>query len=167
MLLPDQKMLRQYEKALVDSVRDVVSEFLLIDPAQLICCVGSRLANPAGALIDSAIELYFAPGSLKFSNCGAADISWSGSMKVSLDFEFSHDDVRIYFTVALQPRLATIQINYLWLGEDEVTLLLDQRVKRLASALANARLRPVTNKLAWWRDKDRPAMTPGAALGER
>lgn len=153
MLAYDDEFRWQHEKLLVDGIRDVVSELLLIDLTQLICCVGTKRMSSVEILIDSATELYFKPGCLKFSNSGVADVSWTGSVKLSLDFEFHYDGVRIYFTIVLQPRMAAIQINYLWLGEDGDEQSQDQRVLRTAAALAGARCRPVTNQLAWWRAK--------------
>ena len=166
MLHHDEENRAPHEKVLVDAVRDVVSELLLLDLTHLICCVGTQRMKPVQALIDSAIELYFNPGCLQFSNSGHALLCWTGGIKLSLDFEFAGDDIRIYFTVVLQPRMATIQINYLWLGEDAVELSASQRVERTAVALANARRRPVMDRLAWWRESTRPVRFESLGSGE-
>lgn len=157
MLRLDESKRSPLEKLLVDAVRDVVSEFLLLDLTELICCVGTNRMKPVETLINSAIELYFKPGCLAFSNTGSVDVSWVGSIKLGLDFEFKRGDVRIYFTVILQPKIATIEINYLCFGDCATqSLSHEQCVIQITAALADARRRPANNRLAWWRDDVRP-----------
>ena len=140
----------EYEKLVADAIRDVVSEIRLIELNDLVSYVGSQRMNILEALFDSATELYFRPGTLKFTRSAVSSSSWGGGIALSLGLLFQHEDLRVYFTLCLRHFMGEVQIDYIsfgdWLGGDSV----EWRTSRIVAALAAARRRPADNRLAWW-----------------
>ena len=151
MLSPVNDTWRIQEKLIADAVRDVASEIRLVDLTDLVSYCRMDRMGPLKALINSALELYFKSGKLSFAGVGSAHINWTGSIDVRLDFEFRHEGLNILFTILMHADSAAIHINYIsvdghcgWANAQDLS-------ERTATALSEARLRPIENQLAWWR----------------
>jgi hypothetical protein len=151
MLRPNNETWCIQEKLISEAIRDAASEFRLIELTDLVSYFRLDLMGPVEALINSALELYFKPGSLAFLRSGSAHVNWNGSFLVKLDFEFRHGGLCIFFTILLRAASAAIQIKYVSVDGRSSTHPDAGVIERTATALSAVRLRPVENQLAWWR----------------
>ena len=101
------------EKALADGLRDVASELRLIDAADLIAFIRTEQFANIANLVNSSTELYYKPGTLSFGRSGDIDVKWGDTPTVSLDMEFHHMQVSVYFRLLLEALQAGIEINYI------------------------------------------------------
>jgi hypothetical protein len=128
------------ERALADGLKEVASELRLIEAADFIAFLRTeQLANIAN-LVNSSTELYFKPDTIKFGLSGDAQLQWGGTPSVSLDMEFHHMQVNVYFRLMLQAVHAAVEIDYITF--DQASADPDQNTQRLIEAIANARLAP-------------------------
>ena len=129
------------EKALADGLRDVASELRLIDPADLIAFIRTeRLANVAN-LVSSSTELYFKPGTVNFGHSGDLDVKWGDTPVISLDMEFRHMQVNVYFRLLLQSMQAGVEIDYITF--DAASPDPHENTRRLVEAISAARVTPI------------------------
>src|SRR5262249_36582597 len=129
------------ERALADGMREVASELRLIEAADFIAFLRTeQLANIAN-LVNSSTELYFKPDTVKFGLSGDAHLQWDSPPSVSLDMEFHHRQVNVYFRLRLEAMRAAVEIDYITF--EEASPDPDENTQRLVDAIANARLAPV------------------------
>lgn len=129
------------EKALADGLRDVASELRLIDAADLIAFIRTeRFANISN-LVSSSTELYFKPGTIHFGQSGDVDATWSGTPSISLDMEFHHMRIDVYFRLLLQTVQAGVEIDYISFEGGDADA--GENTRRLIEAISSARLAPV------------------------
>jgi hypothetical protein len=140
------------EKALAEGIKEVASELRLIEAADFVAFLRTdQFANIAN-LVNSSTELYFKPGTIRFGLSGDANLQWGGTPSVSLDMEFHHMQVNVYFRLCLEALHAGIEIDYITFEEGSADP--DRNTQRLIQAIANARLVPVK------RGRQEPAATP-------
>ena len=130
------------EKALADGLRDVASELRLIDAADLIAFIRTEQFANIANLVSSSAELYYKPGTLSFGRSGDIDVKWGATPTISLDMEFHHMQVSVYFRLLLEALQAGIEINYINFEAGSADP--DQNTQRLITAIANARLAPIS-----------------------
>src|SRR5262245_66446014 len=99
------------EKALADGLRDVAAELRLIDAADLIAYIRTEQLGNIANLVNSSTELYYKPGTLRFGASGDIDVKWGGTPSISLDMEFHHMQVSVYFRLQLQALQAGVDIT--------------------------------------------------------
>jgi hypothetical protein len=129
------------EKALADGLRDVASELRLIDAADLIAFIRTeRFANIAN-LVSSSTELYFKPGTISFGASGDVDAKWGEAPTISLDMEFHHMRVNVYFRLLLEALQAGVEINYITF--EGASPDPNENTRRLVEAIAEARVTPI------------------------
>ena len=92
--------------------------------------------------MNSSTELYYKPGTLSFGRSGDIDVKWGAMPTVSLDMEFHHMQVSVYFRLLLEALQAGIEINYISFEAGSTDP--DQNTQRLIAAIANARLSPIS-----------------------
>ena len=131
------------EKALADGLRDVASELRLIDAADLIAFIRTEQFANISNLVNSSTELYYKPGTLSFGRSGDIDVKWGATPTVSLDMEFHHMQVSVYFRLLLEALQAGVEINYISFEAGSTDP--DQNTQRLIAAIANARLSPASH----------------------
>ncbi|MFA5950140.1 MAG: hypothetical protein WC807_07640 [Hyphomicrobium sp.] len=132
---------RDREKALADGLRDVACELRMIDPADFIAFIRTDQFGNLRNLVNSSTEMFFKPGTISFGLSGEADIRWDCEPQVSLDMEFHHMRVSVYFRLVLQAMHAGVEIDYLQFDGGAVDP--DENTRRLVAAIADARLVPV------------------------
>jgi hypothetical protein len=96
-----------------------------------------------GTLVNSATEFCYRPGTLSFGRSGDIDVKWGGTPTVSLDMEFHHMQVSVYFRLLLEVLQAGIEINYI--NFDAGSADPDRNTRRLIAAIAGARLSPASH----------------------
>jgi hypothetical protein len=128
------------EKALAEGIKEVASELRLIEAADFVAFIRTdQFANIAN-LVNSSTELYFKPGTIRFGLSGDVNLQWGGTPSVSLDMEFHHMQVNVYFRLLLEALHAGIEIDYITFEEGSADP--DKNTERLVEAIANARLLP-------------------------
>lgn len=128
------------EKALADGIREVASELRLIDPADFVAFIRTEQFGNIGQLVGSSAELYFKPDTLRFGFSGDVNLEWESPPSVSLDMEFHHMRVNVYFRLCLEALQAGIEIDYITF--DDGSSDPDENTQRLIDAIAAARLAP-------------------------
>jgi hypothetical protein len=128
------------EKALADGLRDVASELRLIDAADLIAFIRTEQFANIANLVNSSTELYYKPGTLSFGRSADLDVEWGGTPAISLDMEFHHGQVTVYFRLLLEALQAAIEIHYINFEAGSSDPQANTRA--LIEAIADARLAP-------------------------
>lgn len=126
------------EKALADGLKEVASELRLIDATDLVAFIHTGQFGNISALVNSSTELYFRPDTIRFGNSGTVDLKWGGTPSISLDMEFHHMRVNVYFRLMLLAMNACIEIDYIRF--DEASADPDENTRRLIGAIVSARL---------------------------
>jgi hypothetical protein len=132
---------QEREKALADGIREVASELRLIDAADFVAFIRTEQFANIANLVNSSSELYFKPDTIKFGHSGDVALQWGGTPSVSLDMEFHHRNVNVYFRLLLEALHAGVEIDYITFDEGSADP--DENTHRLVEAIANARLAPV------------------------
>jgi hypothetical protein len=129
------------EKALAEGIKEVASELRLVEAADFVAFIRTEQFANIANLVNSSTELYFKPDTIKFGLSGDADLQWGSCPCVSLDMDFHHMRVNVYFRLLLEALHASIEIDYITF--DEPSADPDQNTQRLVEAIAGARLGPV------------------------
>ncbi len=141
--------------ALAEGLRDVASELRLIEAADLIAFIRTEQYGNLATLVASSAECYFLPGTVKFGQSGDIDVRWGGTPVVSLDMEFKHQGVSVYFRLRLEALQAGVEITYI--AFDNSAADPDANTRRLVEAITDARTSPI-------RAYAQKAPSAGAAL---
>jgi hypothetical protein len=134
---------REREKVLAEGMRDVASELRLIDATDFIAFIRTGQFANIGNLVSSSTELFFKPGTLSFGLSGDAALPWGGMPSIVLDMEFRHMQVNVYFRLLLEAARAGVEIDYIMF--DGASPDPDENTRRLAEAIADARILPIHN----------------------
>jgi hypothetical protein len=130
---------RERERVLADGLKEVAAELRLIDPADLVAFIRTERHGNLSALVNSATEMYFKPGIITFGRAGRVDLRWDGNPSVSLDMEFHHQRIDVFFQLLLESAQAGVDIHYISFGGG-VPLGARESAGRLADAIADARI---------------------------
>lgn len=128
------------ERALAEGIREVASELRLIDAVDFIAYIRTEQFANISNLVSSSTELYFKPDTIRFGLSGDVDLQWGGTPTVSLDMEFHHMKVNVYFRLKLEALHAGIEIDYITFDDGSADP--DVNTRRLIDAIAAARLAP-------------------------
>jgi len=126
------------EKVLADGLKEVAAELRLIEPADLVAFLRTERYGNIQTLVSSATEMYFKPGIISFGLAGRVDLRWDGNPSISLDMEFHHRRIDVYFQLLLESEQAGVDIHYISFGGASPDP--HENTARLASAVANARI---------------------------
>jgi len=130
------------EQALAEGIKEVASELRLIDAVDFVAYIRTEQFANISNLVSSSTELYFKPDTIRFGLSGDVDLQWGGTPTVSLDMEFHHMKVNVYFRLMLEALHAVIEIDYITF--DDGSSDPDVNTQRLRDAIAAARLAPAT-----------------------
>ena len=127
------------ELIVAKAIEQVVDELRLIDVADYIAFIRLEHFACLSDLVDSAVELFFLPGTLRLGHGGEAHVDWSGSPRIVLDLELRPPGVTVYFQLTLSEERSSVAVNYVSFekpGEDrELNTVL------LESVIDEARIR--------------------------
>jgi hypothetical protein len=129
------------EKALADGLRDVAAELRLIEATDLIAFLRTEQFGNIANLVNSSSELYFKPNTLTFGQSGDVHLKWGDAPAISLDMEFKHLGVTVYFRLLLQALQAGIDIHYILFANSSADP--EVNTSRLVAAIADARVTPI------------------------
>ncbi len=94
------------------AIEQVVVELRLIDVADYIAFIRLEHFACLSDLVDSAVELFFLPGTLRLGHGGEAHVDWSGQPRIVLDLELRPPGVTVYFQLTLSEHEASVVVNY-------------------------------------------------------
>ncbi|MTH98270.1 hypothetical protein [Roseibium sp. RKSG952] len=127
----------QQKKAIARALKDVINELKLIDVEDLIAYIRTDHHANISDLVKSSSELYFKQDTLRYGMAASVDVDWDRPPTISLDLEFYHHGVWIYFTLILANPENAINVSCIEMTnstKDE-----DETIRRLVDALEDAR----------------------------
>jgi hypothetical protein len=127
----------EHEKIVAEALRPVATELRLIDAADLVSLLRYERWGNIADLVNSAAELYFLPGTIRFGIGGNYEMDWNKLPQISLDLEIMADAVTVYAQLSLTDELAGIEINHIAFHEPSEDPHQDTAL--LAESLARAR----------------------------
>jgi hypothetical protein len=131
------------EALLAENLVEVASELRLVNVIDLICYVQDERAAVLDDLVNSAAELTFRRGALRYAWSGGIDVFWEAPPSVSLDMEFRWLGATAFFRLRLDRDCAGVTLQHLSLDEGGGGA---DAFEGLARALAAARRPPVSTK---------------------
>ncbi|MDB5650201.1 MAG: hypothetical protein JWL62_1721 [Hyphomicrobiales bacterium] len=105
--------LRDRELALGIAIQDFATDLRLVDPADLVTFVRMEQYANIEDLVNSSSELLFKPSTLTFGWGADMRVTWTETPCVSLDMEFRHASVTVFFALGLRAESATVEIRYI------------------------------------------------------
>jgi hypothetical protein len=105
------------EILVAEAIRNVVSELRMVDLADYVAFLRMGRIGNISDIVDSAAELYFMPGTLRFGHGGEAHVCWSTPPRIVLDLELRPRGATVYFTLALGEKDASVEVNYVAFDE--------------------------------------------------
>jgi hypothetical protein len=126
------------EKVMADGLKEVAAELRLIDPADLVAFIRTERYGNIRTLVNAATEMYFKPGTIAFGLAGHVDLRWDGNPSISLDMEFHHQRIDVFFRLLLESNEAGVEIHYISFGD--LALNAKENAAVLAAAVADARV---------------------------
>ena len=103
--------LKEREKIVADAIQGVAAELRLVDLDILARYVHGAQHGNIDDLVASSTELHFKPGTLRYALRADVDLHWGGMPAVSLDLEFAHQDVNVFFNLILGSLNAGIDVQ--------------------------------------------------------
>ena len=100
------------ELIVAKAIEQVVDELRLIDVADYIAFIRLEHFACLSDLVDSAVEPFFLPGTLRLGHGGEAHVDWSGSLRIVLDLELRPPGVTVYFQLTLSEERSSVAVNY-------------------------------------------------------
>jgi hypothetical protein len=101
------------EEILAKAISPLAAELRLLDAADLISLLHFEYHSTIADLVESAAELYFHPGTVRFGVGGDFELDWDTYPSVTLDLEISPPGITIYSRLKLERDTASISINYI------------------------------------------------------
>ncbi|MCJ7997050.1 hypothetical protein J5N58_21525 [Rhizobium cremeum] len=126
------------EEILARAIGPLAAELRLIDAADFISMLRFEHHGSIADLVESAAELYFHPGTIRFGAGGDYALDWDSLPSVTLDLEIMPRGVTIYARLMLGRDKAAISIDYI--NFQSASSDPDVNTAFLASSLGEARL---------------------------
>jgi len=127
------------EIIVAQAIQEVVSELRMVDVADYIAFIRlERYANLAD-IVESAAELYFLPGTLRFGHGGDINVDWSVEPAITLDMELRPRGATVYFSLCLAALKASVEVRYVAFDEPSADPI--DNTRHLAAALEQSRIR--------------------------
>ncbi len=130
--------IREREQLLADAIKHVAGELRLVDVSILVRYVSQEQHGNLDDLVASSAELFFKPGTLRYGLRAELDLQWGIAPCISLDLEFCHQDVTVFFCLTLGSVTASVEVHAITIsGASESA---EENTERLRAALRDARL---------------------------
>lgn len=127
------------EMIVAKAIEEVATELRLVDIADYVAYIRLERFSTIADIVDSAAELYFQPGTLRFGHGGSANVDWSGNPEILLDMQLQPSGATVYFTLKLADTTAAVDVNYV--AFDESSEDPEENSRFLERAIAAARLK--------------------------
>jgi hypothetical protein len=101
------------EEILAKAIGPLAAELRLLDAVDLISLLRFEYHSTIADLVDSAAELYFHPGTVRFGVGGDYVLDWDSYPSITLDLEITPPGVTIYSRLKLEADKASLSINYI------------------------------------------------------
>jgi hypothetical protein len=125
------------ERILAENIADVATELRLIDVIDLVGYIRGESIATLEDLVNSASELYFRHGALRYAWAADIDLLWEAPPSISLNMEFSWRGVTAFFALRLDSACAGVDLQHLHF---DVAADGARPGERLAEAMADARV---------------------------
>ena len=102
----------EYENQLNKALREVVLEIRSVALVDLASFIHSDKLENVADIFDSAVELNFKQGTLRFSYTADLEVQWLGMPIVSLDLEFHCMGVDIFFKLEIGSYSSTTKFTH-------------------------------------------------------
>ncbi|MFN3890879.1 MAG: hypothetical protein ACK4MV_10820 [Beijerinckiaceae bacterium] len=99
------------EEILAKAMRDFASEMRMVDIEHLLELVNQEKHFNLHDLVNSSAELFFLPGTLTFGWGAQVHVSWLKTPCVTIDLEFRHGQLTLFFTLHLEAYGASVDIT--------------------------------------------------------
>lgn len=125
----------EHEKLVADALRPVATELRLIDAADFVSLLRYERWGSLTDLVNSAAELYFLPGTIRFGIGGDYMLDWNRLPQIALDLEINVEGVTVYAKLSLTDELAGVDISHIFFHrpssnpQDDTALLADSLAK--------------------------------------
>lgn len=126
------------EKILGEAVKSVAAELRLVDLSILARMIHLEQHANIADLVASSCELFFREGTLVYGSRAQVDLKWGEIPVVVFDLEFSHRGVNVFFSLALRPLNAAVDIHAITF--DGPSRSPDENTQAMAEALDDARI---------------------------
>lgn len=126
------------ERILAEAIAPVAAEIRLVDVSILARDIAQGKHGNIDDLVASSTELYFKPGTLRYGLRADVDLRWGTAPAVSLDLEFVHREVTVFFCLTLGSVKAAIDIHAVTVAGAAASPA--ENTERLRAALQDARL---------------------------
>lgn len=127
-------------KILGRSLAEVAADLRLIDAADLVAYIRLGQFANIGDLVNSSAELFFKEGTLSFAWAAEAEVRWGSPPKISLDMEFRHREVTVFFNFTLRARQGIVAVHRVLFDDPAAAQDAESGLRWLSEALADARL---------------------------
>lgn len=130
--------MQECEQLLGHAMAGFAAELRIIDVIDLISDIHLERHGHLEDMINSAAELFFKAGALRFSQAGHVEISWGSAAAVTICMQFCHERVVAHFDLLIESDVAGVQLKLL---DTNVADVEDAcRTALLAEALADSQL---------------------------
>lgn len=130
--------IQECERVLGDALIGFAAELRIIDVVDLIVNVHLERHGHVEDMVNSAAELFFKSGTLRFSRAGHVEVEWGRAATVTICMQLCHDAVSAHFDLEIGPDEAGVHLHLL--ESSEVDNGQAYQAARFADVLADARL---------------------------
>lgn len=99
-----------YEKLIMDGVKPIIRELLLVDVANLISYLTFDQHHQIADLVDSACEQFFAPGFVGYREAGSIEVTWDTPPSVKLEMVINAPCHSFEFMLILERATASVKL---------------------------------------------------------
>lgn len=124
-------------QALAEALADFTGELKLIDVVDLVAYIRTGQHGNIADLIKSSAELFFKEETLRYGMASTVELDWDVPPTISLDLEFYHKGVWVYFTLFLGAPENRVNVSYIEFTDASDDP--DENTRRLVEALQDAR----------------------------
>lgn len=101
------------EKIIAEAIGGLVGELRLVDPLDYAAFLRLDLHGNLADIVQSAAELYFAPGFIELGQGGQVSLSWSEPPEIDLDLVMRPAGVTVHFLLRLKAESAEVRLAYI------------------------------------------------------
>jgi hypothetical protein len=98
------------ERVLGRLIRPFISELCTVNPGLIISYICSERDANIGDIVDSSAEALRRPEWVRYGQIATVDFDWGESPSVTLQMEFSHEQLTAFFNLVLEGRFVGIDI---------------------------------------------------------
>mgnify|MGYP001088595319 CR=1 FL=1 len=126
------------EAIVLQNMREFAHDLRYVDVADYVAFVRcERLGNIAD-IVNSAAELFFFPGTLRFGHGGEVELTWEEPPRVALDLEFNNLGVHVYFQLVLRGECMQVELRHVTFSDPRPDTA--GNTEMMARAFADARI---------------------------